>query len=317
MYAIRLIPPGVYSPKQAKNIPNIVLNELVDTLNVKAKVPHTVIIMINDYRFWNDTNLLKYQMERLIGRFIKEIRRIVEARNNSLPPRAVNWDYPRIFITRALPMPNNMPSYPKGFKANRRRYNKLLQRGEAQHDYKSINLPEFTCENDNSLFLKDGSISNKGYKTLWIAVSDAIHKADNQMRINLNKAKAKQLAAQIQLTSKELQGDSDDDSFSDMDYLDESVSLKDTKPVTRPIKRALLAEFEANSLQNKDQTAKKRNNESPISEYFTSRASLPKHAAYNRAKTQQSHNHHKQKNFGATYKRNKNNWRNPNNHHQY
>lgn len=49
MYAIRLIPSGIYTAQQAHNMPNLLLNSLVDTLNVKAKVPHTLVIIINDH----------------------------------------------------------------------------------------------------------------------------------------------------------------------------------------------------------------------------------------------------------------------------
>lgn len=126
IYAIRIIPPGIYTYNQATNKPNLLLNLFVDMLNQKAKLPHTLVIVINDHKFWNQTDLLQFQMERLIRKFIKEIQKIAEQRNFSLPIKAVNWNYPRLFITKALPLPNNMESYPKGFKANRRKYNKLL-----------------------------------------------------------------------------------------------------------------------------------------------------------------------------------------------
>lgn len=250
MYAIRIISPGLYTAHQAKNIPNIILNSLVDTLNSKAKIPHTMILVINDAKFWNHGDFLLYQMERIIARFLKEIRRIIEARNLSLPPKAVNWDYPRIFLTRALPLPNNMTKpYPKGFKPNRRRYNKLILRGEVQHNYRSINLPDFTCGNENKFFSKDGSITQKGYQYLWIAISDAIHKADNQDRITLNKIRAKQLAAQINISNKEMKeihGGMDD--VSDAETLAEKLQ-DDAEPVPpvqhrdRPAKRALIDDF--------------------------------------------------------------------------
>lgn len=314
MYAIRLIPPGVYTSNQAKNIPNVILNDLVDTLNVKAKVPHTVVIMINDHRFWNDTNLLTYQMERIINRFIREIRRIVEARNNSLPPRAVNWEYPRIFVTKALPMPNNMQSYPKGFKANRRRYNKLLLRGEEQNDYQSINLPEFTSENENGLFTFDGRITQKGYRSLWVTISDAIHKSDNQTRINMNKAKAKQLSTQINLTSAELKGAIDDD-LSDVEYLGKDDGLhqdnnqRSHQHHHKPIKRALIDEFDSTEPKLAKASCEQSSPSSTISEYYT-------------IKNRPVFDQHKKGNFyrnnlqfkGKQKRNNKNNWRRLNKH---
>lgn len=266
MYAIRIISPGVYTNKQAKNIPNIVLNSLVDTLNVKAKVPHTLIIILNDHRFWNDSNMLKYQMERILARFFKEIRRIAEARNNSLPPRAVNWDYPRIFVTKALPLPNNLPSYPRGFKANRAEFNMLLQQGEQQHNYKSIALPEFTCDNEHNLFNKYGSLTQKGYRTLWITISDAVHRSDNLTRININKAKAKQLSAQITLTKSELNDDDQsEDSLSGIQYLGDNTHRNAREP--KPTKRALINDFNAQSRLTEDDDTDSPT--SVISEFYT------------------------------------------------
>lgn len=252
MYAIRMVPSGLYTAKQAENIPNIILNSLVDTLNVKAKVPHTLVIVINDSRFWNNGDLLTYQMERILRRFFKEIRRIIEARNLSLPPKAVNWDYPRLFITKALPLPNNMTKqYPKGFKPHRRRYNKLIQRGESEDNYRAINFNDFTSENDNKLFTPDGAVTTKGFHSFWATISDAIHKADNQDRIELNKARAKQLAPLMTYSTDQ----------------SASTAVSEDNP-TKQVKRALLQEFNS----SEEYKRPKNRCESPgsdISEYFT------------------------------------------------
>lgn len=267
MYAIRLVPAGMYTAAQAKNMPNMILNSLVDTLNIKAKVPHTLIILVNDSRFWNNPDILAKHMDRIFSRFIKEIRRTVEARNLSLPPRVVNWDYPRIFITKPLPLPNNMTKpYPKGFKPNRRKYSRLLQRGENLHNYRTINMPEFSCENSNKLFAQDGSITAKGYKSLWTAISDAVHKADNQDRITLNKVKAKQLAAQITVSQDELKDlHRDDDDISDIEPLEHIQS----EPEVKKAKRALVKDFDTCDCQDRN-SAPTYTTDSPISEYFTS-----------------------------------------------
>lgn len=270
MYAIRIVSPGIYTARQAKNTPNIILNMLVDTLNTKAKVPHTLVILMNDYRFWNNRDLLAtYQMERIIHRFLKEIRRIIEARNLSLPPRAVNWDYPRIFISQALPLPNNMSKpYPKGFKANRSEYNQLLQREEAQLNYQSVNMSAFSSENGNNLFSEDGAITQKGFRTIWTTISDAIHKSDNQNRINANKAKAKQLAAQMASATSEATHSvrqlSDADDESEINNMDGCRKKK-----TKLTKRALLDEFNSSHRQTNTSKSLQDSPNSEISEYFT------------------------------------------------
>lgn len=314
MYAIKLIPSGMYTTNQAANMPNIILDALVDTLNQKAKVPHTLIIVINDYRFWNNADLLQYQMDRIIARFIKEIKRIAEARNLSLPPRAVNWDYPRIFITRALPLPNNMDRpYPRGFKANRRRYNRTLLRGESELGYRSINLPEFICDNSNHLFMTNGSLTAKGFRSFWTSISDAVHKADNQDRIMLNKVRAKQLAAQIAVTSQELKELNNSQQINTFSDLSDVEPMENQKPDSKPTKRALINDFNKQT----DGILYGNSPASQISEYFTAQHRL--HAAGARQVI-----HHKPNTFNNLEKRrwkkkhhNKNNWRHNNRHQQW
>lgn len=264
MYAIKMIPAGMYTSQQAKNMPNILLNTLVDTLNLKAKVPHSLVILINDYRFWNNTDLLTYQMERLLHRFFKEIRRIIEDRNLSLPPRAVNWDYPRIFITKALPLPNNMTKpYPKGFKPNRRKYNRIILRNEDELNYRSINLAEFTSENSNKLFAPDGSITKAGFTMLWTSISDAIHKADNQDRILINKIRAKKLSAQMSTQHDEV--DAKTIYSSDPDDRESNAS----PPKRKKAKRALIKEFNNREDHRVVSRDPEDSPQSVMSEYFT------------------------------------------------
>lgn len=176
----------------------------------------------------------------------------------------MNWEYPRLFITKALPLPNNMTKpYPKGFKSNRRRYNRLLQRGEQDNNYKTINLSEFTSENTNKFFTADGTITQQGYKNLWITISDAIHKVDNTERIILNKLRAKQLSAQISITSEELQAlQAGDDNLSDIEMIpdDKEHELIETTDNTNQARRALLPDF------NRPTTSPATSN---ISEYYT------------------------------------------------
>lgn len=269
MYAIRMVPAGIYTATQAKNTPNIILNALVDTLNVKAKVPHTLVVMLNDYRFWNDTDLLASQMDRILNRFLKEIRRIVEARNESLPARAVNWDYPRIFITRPLPMPNDMARpYPKGFKANRRKYNKILLRCAELLNYTLINFTEFTKENDNGFFTQNGDITPKGYRNVWTTISDSIHRADNNDRIIMNKLRAKQLASQISLTKDELKPQNyTGDDISDDELMDADNAQIDLTKKAKSTKRALLSDFNDCAPANKP--LQYHSPGSDISEYYT------------------------------------------------
>lgn len=58
-YAVRIISPGIYNHQ---NIPLVILENLVETLNHTAKVPHTIVLAMNDRKFWNDKVLLNKEM---------------------------------------------------------------------------------------------------------------------------------------------------------------------------------------------------------------------------------------------------------------
>lgn len=131
---------------------------------------------------------------------MKEFNKIIDARKYALDDKAVNWDYPRLFIKRPLPLPSNLPShnYPAGFRSNRRKYNKLLDKAKEYGKFSIMNLGSFNSQNKNQLFNKNGSISDKGFEQFWIEISDTIKKDDDQTRIMANKLKAKQLAKSME-----------------------------------------------------------------------------------------------------------------------
>lgn len=199
-YYVKRVPPGTYSYDKdvPLNAPSIIVNNYISTLNDvdSAKVPHTIVILWNDYRFWNNSDLLQHQMKRILHKFVKEIKKITEIRNFDLPEKAANWSFPIIFISQPLPLPNNMTTrYPDSYKSNRRRFTRLLQKGEAKDGYITINFDEFTCENKNKFFNKNGTIAPEGYDYIWLAVSEAIQSNDECQEKLIRRAKAKQLAA--------------------------------------------------------------------------------------------------------------------------
>lgn len=100
-----------------------------------------------------------------------------------------------------------------------------------------------------------------------MTISDAIHKADNQDRINFNKLKAKQLSLQISFTTQDLQSvcDDGDDSMSDIETVKDGDELKRRK-WKQPTKRALVPDFNASTSK---QTTKPSSPVSTISEYYT------------------------------------------------
>lgn len=231
-YAVKLFTPGLYT---GNNVPLVVLDSLVEALNHNAKVPHTIVLAMNDRNFWNDKHILK-QMAWILRKFFKELHKILDLRKYALDDNAVNWDYPRLLVTQPLPLPCNLPTehYPKGFRSNRRKFNKLLDKAIEHGKYSIVNLASFTSQNKDSLFDEEGNISEKGYEQFWIKISNAVQNNDTQMRIIANKIKPKKLAQDME-NELLLSDESDTENFDpskkegrDHSHLDKPK--KETKP---------------------------------------------------------------------------------------
>lgn len=210
-YAVKRFTPGSYGHDKNKpyNAPLSITGSYIDALNdpENAKIPDIVAILWNDYRFWNNHLLLKNHMTKILHKLFKEIKKITEIRNFALPEKASKWNCPRIFVSKPLPLPNNMSGrYPPNFKANRRKFIKLLQKSSAKNGFTLVNFDEFSCENTNNLFHNNGSISEEGYHYIWKALSNAIESSDKAHEVAARKVKAKQLAA-APLTSPQTSSD--------------------------------------------------------------------------------------------------------------
>lgn len=244
-YAVKIAPPGIY---EHGNIPVVILDSLVDMLNTNAKIPHTIILVINDKNFWNNKMLLKKEMAWILKKFFKEFHKIIDARKYALDHNAVNWDHPRIFITRPLPLPNNLPQpdYPPGFRSNRRKYNRILDKAQDTGKFSIMNLAAFTSQNKKGLFNTNGSISEKGYDQFWIELNDAIQKDDEQLRVLFNKLKAKQMAKAMEAELLTVDESDDDDLISDTeDKSSRQQNVQENKPkVKSPARRSLLKTFD-------------------------------------------------------------------------
>lgn len=205
-YDLKRLTPGMYGHDISKplNVPAIIMENFVDALNlpVNEKVPDTIVILWNDHRFWNDELFLQNNMSKILHKFIKEIRKISEIRNFALPEKAANWDNPRLFITRPLPMPNGFAKYPPHFKSNRRKLLKLLHKSSKREGFTAVNFDEFSCDNKNGYFNSDGTIAEEGYNYIWMSISNKIQEADREKEKLCRKLKAKQLAGNNNVDNK-------------------------------------------------------------------------------------------------------------------
>lgn len=247
-YAVKIVSPGLYDHG---NVPLVILDSLVETLNNNAKIPHTIILALNDKKFWNYKDLLAKEMAWILKKFLKEFHKIIDARKYALDASAVNWDQPRLFITRPLPLPANLSSadYPTGFRSNRRKFNRLLDKARDSGRFTIMNLASFTSQNKNQFFKSDGSISEKGYEQFWIELSDAVQKDDEQVRMLLNKLKAKKLAKTMEAEHLLADDDSENEdivaTISGTKGKDKprKIEIKKKAQARSPVRRSLASAF--------------------------------------------------------------------------
>lgn len=187
-------------------------------------------------------------MAWILKKFFKEFNKILDARKYALDDKAVNWDYPRVFVTRPLPLPSNLPAakYPSGFRSNRRKFNKLLDKAKSDGKFTVMNLGSFTSQNKNQLFDPDGIISEKGYRHLWTEISDAVQKDDDQVRMMINKLKAKQLAKSMEEELMTVDSSDDEEKTTPQKRDDSSQKKKNYRQkslIKSPVRQSLTHTF--------------------------------------------------------------------------
>lgn len=157
----------------SSNSVEIILNSLIGALNNRPKLPHTIVVMLGDTKFWCDAQTLKFTMDTIIKSMLKEIKRIVQIRQRDLPLKAVGQD-PAIFFVKLNWKPEkaleSVSSYPK----KRRTFNKLLDSIVRPRGGNTILLHEINGMLDEQLFLSHGDLSEKGYRQIWQSLSEAL-----------------------------------------------------------------------------------------------------------------------------------------------
>lgn len=173
-YDVKAFPPHTTS----NNAVEVILNSLVGVLNNRPKLPHIIIVMLGDVKFWCDQQALKFTMDTIIKSLIKEIKRVVETRQRDLPLKVIGPD-PPIFFVKLNWKPENalhsVPLYPK----QRRTFNKLLDSMVRPRGGNTITLHKINDKFDKDLFLGHGDLSEKGYRQIWKSLSEAIEDFEN------------------------------------------------------------------------------------------------------------------------------------------
>lgn len=204
------------SHSMSTNALEVILSSLVGALNNRPKLPHTIIIMLGDIKFWCDHQSLQFTMDSLLKVLIKEIKRIIQVRQRDLPVKAQSDD-PRLFAVKLNWKPekavDSVAFYPK----KRRTFNKLLDSVVRPRGVSTILLHEINDQWDPDLFLGHGELSQKGYRQVWSSLSKAIHDFDTighqkkKVYSVLNKFTAKPVEVESSIYS------SDDDLITNQD----------------------------------------------------------------------------------------------------
>lgn len=155
------------------NAVEVILNSLIGGLNNRPKLPHTIVVMLGDTNFWCEPQALRFTMDSIIHCLLKEIKRIVQARQEDLPLKAVGVD-PAIFFVKLNWKPDKAVDSVIGYPKKRRTFNKLLDSIVRPRGGNTITLHEINERYDETLFLAHGELSEKGYRQVWNSLSEAL-----------------------------------------------------------------------------------------------------------------------------------------------
>lgn len=155
------------------NAAHIITSALVNMLNTRPKLPHTMIVMLGGIKFWCDDHALKYSMDAILIGLLVEIKRIIQQRQEDLPVKALGPD-PAIYFVKLHWRPemgvDSIPMYPK----KRRTFNRLLDTIMRPRNVRTISLNEITVKVNPEFFLAHGNLSEQGYRQLWKSLSEAL-----------------------------------------------------------------------------------------------------------------------------------------------
>lgn len=157
----------------SSNAVELITSSLVDILNTRPKLPQKLIVVLGDIKFWCDNDALDFTMDYILMGLLKEIKRIIQMRQEDLPAKAVGDD-PQIYMVKLHWKPekaiDTVPMYPK----KRRTFNRLVDNTMHPRGVKTISLNEITVKVDDNFFLAHGSLSELGYRQVWKSLSEAL-----------------------------------------------------------------------------------------------------------------------------------------------
>lgn len=156
------------------NAVEVILSSLIGALNNRPKLPEILVVMLGDVKFWCEPQALRFTMDSIIKVLLKELRRILQSRQNDLPVKAQKEE-PRLFFVKLNWKPDkaidSVSCYPK----KRRTFNKLLDTMVRPRGVNTILLHDINDKIDPDLFLGHGALSQKGYRQVWASLSEALH----------------------------------------------------------------------------------------------------------------------------------------------
>lgn len=174
IYILRWFDVKAFPPNNiSTNAVEVILTTLIGVLNTRPKLPHTLVIMLGDIRFWCDAQALRFTMDTIIKSLVKEIKRIIEQRQRDLPVKAVGRD-PLIFFVKLNWKPEKAIDLVSAYPKKRRTFNKLLDSIVRPRGGNTILLHEINEKFDENMFLNHGELSDKGFRQIWASLSDAL-----------------------------------------------------------------------------------------------------------------------------------------------
>lgn len=148
-----------------------IYNDLVHLLNVRPNVASFILVILGQ-EILDDENFIKLGFKTVFTWLLDEMQFAIIDRIDSAPPKVGKIQKPEVIFTKIIPKPESNAT--SGFKAGRRKYNKLLETHLKEFDkivFSFINVGEITSQ-ATEYFHKNGTLNDSGNLAFWVSISD-------------------------------------------------------------------------------------------------------------------------------------------------
>lgn len=176
-YKVQAFPEG--HGKYAQNNPYTkICDNLIEAFNnYPDQMPYIIVILLGNV-YAHDDVFVDYEFREFIANLLNRLEKVIQDKKDQMPKFAKAQKEPKVLFMRLLPKPAYALRNVEKFKATRKRANNIIESATTSRGMQFINADEINCS-QKCLFTKQGHLSEDGFERMWVSISDAVLRIEN------------------------------------------------------------------------------------------------------------------------------------------